>query len=137
MVTSFEYCLSCGGGFPFFRSSLFCKRCVFICLLYLSFAYLFWVCWVRGNFSGGPGHIFSVWDSAVWSAGPVQVYLGTILEWMAGLYRFFLSSGSVVVGTVLLKWWGVSFFSFSSVCCQLSWRAVVCGRILFFYIGLF
>jgi hypothetical protein len=30
---------------------------------------------------------------------------------------------------------GLSFFSFSSVCCQLSWRAVVCGRILFFYIG--
>jgi hypothetical protein len=24
------------------------------------------------DFSGGPGHIFPVWDSAVWSAGPVQ-----------------------------------------------------------------
>jgi hypothetical protein len=64
---------------------------VFILLLYLSLVCLFWVCWVRGNFSGGPGHIFSVWDSAVWSAGPVQVYLGTILEWMAGLYRVFSS----------------------------------------------
>ncbi len=93
------------------------------------------MCWVRENFSGGLGHIFSVWDSAVWSAGPVQVYWGTFLEWMAGLYRFFFS-GSVVAGTVQLKWWGVvpSFFSLSSVCCQLSWRAVVCGRILFFYI---
>ncbi len=33
---------------------------MFIRLLYLSFVCLFWVCWVRGNFSGGPGHIFSV-----------------------------------------------------------------------------
>jgi hypothetical protein len=34
--------------------------------------------WVRGNFSGGPGHIFLfVCDSAVWSAGPVQIYSGT------------------------------------------------------------
>jgi hypothetical protein len=74
----------------FLCSLLFCKRCVFIRLLYLSLACSFWVCWVRVNFSGGPGHIFSVWDSAVWSAGPEQFYLGTILEWMAGLYRFFL-----------------------------------------------
>ncbi len=63
---------------------------VFIHLLCLSLICLFWVCWVRENFSGGPGHIFSVWDSAVWSAGPVQFYLGTILKWMAGLYRFSL-----------------------------------------------
>ncbi len=49
----------------------------------------------------------------------------------------FLFSGSVVVGAVRLKWWGVcgpSFFSFFPLCCQLLWRAVVCGRILFFYI---
>ncbi len=40
------------------------------------------------------------------------------------------------MGTVRLKWWGggPSFFSLSSVSCQLSWRAVVCGRTLFFYI---
>ncbi len=54
-----------------------------------------------------------------------------------GTVQVYLFSGSVVVGTVRLKWWGggLSFFSFSSVCCQLSWRAVVCGRILFFYFG--
>ncbi len=51
---------------------------------------LFLVCWVCENFSGGLGRRFSVWDSAVWSAGPVQFYLGTILKWMAGLYRFSL-----------------------------------------------
>ncbi len=33
---------------------------MFIRLLYLSPVCLFWVCWVRGNFSGGPGHILSV-----------------------------------------------------------------------------
>ncbi len=58
------------------------------------------MCWVRENFSGGPGHIVFVWDSAVWSAGPVQFYPCTFLERMAGLYRFFLFSGSVVAGTV-------------------------------------
>ncbi len=97
------------------------------------------MCWVRGNFSGGPGHIFSVWDSAVWSAGPVQVYLGTILEWMAGLYRFFLSSGSVVAGTVRLKWWGVVCFSFhflqfavSSLGVQLSVVGFCSSKSIFF-----
>ncbi len=34
-------------------------------------------------------YIFCVCDSAVWSAGPVQFYSGTVLERMAGLYRFF------------------------------------------------
>ncbi len=27
----------------------------------------------------------------MWSAGPVQFNLSTLLEWMAGLYRFFSS----------------------------------------------
>ncbi len=77
------------------------------------------MCWVRENFSGGPGHIFPVWDSAVWSAGPVQFFSGTFLERRAGLYRFSFFSGSVVAGTVRLKWWGggLAFFSFSLFCC--------------------
>ncbi len=118
-------------GILLFFSSLFfvSGMCLFIyytCLLLC----LFWAFWVRENFSGGPGHIFPVWDSAVWSAGPVQFYLSTLLEWMAGLYRFF--SSLALLGTVRLKWWGGGlFFSNSLVCC----RAVVCGRILFFYIG--
>ncbi len=85
-------------------SSLFCKRYVLIRLLYLSPVSLFWVCWVRGNFSGGPGHIFSVCVCL----RCVYCRAGTILfvhflERMAGLYRFFLFSGSVVAGTVSLK----------------------------------
>ncbi len=85
-------------------------------LLSLSPVCLIWVCWVRGNFSGGPGHIYSVCGSAVWSAGPVQFYLGFLLERMAGLYRFsplwLCCSG---YGTV--KWWGggPSFSAFSSL----------------------
>ncbi len=38
---------------PFLCSSLFCKRCLFIRLLYLSPVCLFWVCWIRGNFLAG------------------------------------------------------------------------------------
>jgi hypothetical protein len=86
--------------------------CLLLCLLL--------VCWVRENFSGGLGHIFLVGDSVVWSAGPVQFYSGVLLEQMAGLYRFFFLSGSVVAGTVRLKWWGgcfvfSAFFSLLSV----------------------
>jgi hypothetical protein len=54
------YCFSRGEGSFLLCSSLFCKLCVFIRLLYLSLVCLYWACWVRGNFSGGPGHIFSV-----------------------------------------------------------------------------
>ncbi len=32
---------------------------VYLCT-YLFFLILNWVCWVRGNFSGGPGRIYSV-----------------------------------------------------------------------------
>ncbi len=50
----------------------FCKRCVFIHLLHLFLALFTFGVLGPENFSGGPGHIFSVWDSVVWSAGPVQ-----------------------------------------------------------------
>ncbi len=109
-----------------------CLSIYYTCLLLC----LFLVCWVCENFSGGPGRRFSVWDSAVLSAGPVQFYLGTILKWMAGLHRFFFFFFFVVVGAVRLKWWGggPSFLLFSLLYCQLLWRAVVCGRAPFFYI---
>jgi hypothetical protein len=107
-----------------------------VCVLRIVSVVLNWVCWVRGNFSGGLGHVFfCVCDSAVWSAGPVQVYSGILLERMAGLYRFFFLSGSVVAGTVRLKCWGGGpSFLLSLVCCQFSWRLDVCGRIFVLYI---
>jgi len=42
------------------------------------------------------------------------IYFSAFLGRMAGLYRFFFFSGSVVAGTVRLKWWGggLAFFSF-------------------------
>ncbi len=42
------------------------------------------------------------------------IYFSAFLGRMAGLYRFFFFSGSVVAGTVLLKWWGsgLAFFLF-------------------------
>jgi hypothetical protein len=57
-----------------------------------------------GIFCRAGSYIFSVCDSAVWSAGPVQFYSGTLLERMAGLYRFLFLSSSAVAGTVRLKW---------------------------------
>ncbi len=85
-----------------------------------------------------PGHIFFCMGLRCVECRASTIYWSTSLEWMAGLYGFSLP-GSVVVGTVRLKWWGCgpSFFSLSSVCCQLSWRAVVCGRTLFFYSDFF
>jgi hypothetical protein len=80
--------------------------CFWLCFLLL--------CWVREIFSCGSGHIFSVWDSAVWSAGPVQFHSGIFLEWMAGLYRFsflwFCCSGYGMVE--LVKGGGLSSFCF-------------------------
>ncbi len=101
-----------------------------MCVLRIVSVILNWVCWVRGNFSGGLGHIFSA-NSVVWNAGPVQFYLGTLLVWMAGLYRFFLSLWlcSSGYGTVEMVKGVVRFFLLSPVCCQFSWRLDVCGRI--------
>ncbi len=54
------------------------------------------------EFSGEPGHVYTscAYFTVVWSGGPVQFYLITVVEWAAGLYRFFVFSGSVVAGTV-------------------------------------
>ncbi len=84
----------------FFRYSY--ERCVF--LLYTHFSNC--VCWVRGNFSGGPGHVFilCLYLFSVRFGGPVQFYLVTVVEWTAGLYRFSFFSGSIAVGTVRVKW---------------------------------
>ena len=49
----------------------------------------------------------------MWSAGPVRVYLGASLVWAAGLYGFSSFPGSVLVGTVRLKWWGGGVLCFS------------------------
>ncbi len=45
-------------------------------------------------------YILHVCVSAVWSAVPVQFYLGTSVVWAVGLYGFSFFSGSAVAGTV-------------------------------------
>ena len=106
-----------------------CLSIYYTCFFLLC---LLFVCWVRENFSGGPGHIFSVWDSAVWSAGPVQfIWVPSRGGWR-DYTGFFFFSGSVVAGTVRLKWWrgDMSFPSFSSLFCHFFWWLDVCGKIL-------
>ena len=57
-----EYCLFCGeGSFFFFLFSVTFVSDVCLSIYYTCFLLcLLLVCWVRENFSGGPGHIFSV-----------------------------------------------------------------------------
>ena len=50
---------------------------------------------VRGNFSGELSRVYilCVCVSTVWSAESVQIYLGTLVVWTAGLYGFSFLSG--------------------------------------------
>ncbi len=85
-----------------FCSLFFCKRCMYIsvCSVYLN-----WFCWVRGNFlASRVMYIFCVCVSAVWSGGPVQFYLAFSVGADGGTVQIFFLSGSVVAGTVRLKW---------------------------------
>ncbi len=73
---------------------------IFVCSVYLN-----WVCWVRGNISGEPGHVYI---SCV-CVRCVECRAGTILFGHfvgvgGGTVRIFCLSGSVVAGTVRLKW---------------------------------
>ncbi len=99
---------------------------IFVCFVYLNR-----VCWVRGNFSGEPGHVYI----PCVCLRCVECRAGTILFGHfggvgGGTVRIFLSlwlcSGGY--GTVeMVK--GVSVFCLlSSVCCQFSWRLDICGR---------
>ncbi len=83
------------------------------CLLFVYFgcAGSVGIFWRAGSYT------FSVCVSAVWSAGPVQFYLGFSVGADGGTVQIFFMSGSVVAGTVRLKWWGggPSFCAFSSL----------------------
>ncbi len=110
-----ERCLPCGEDFSllFFCSLLFCKWCVFYALLSCLLFVYFGCAGSVGIFWRAGSYTFSVCNSAMWSAGPVQFYLGILLERMAGLYRFFFLSGSVCsgYGTVEMVGGGGPFFS--------------------------
>ncbi len=116
-------------------SSLFCKWCMFIfskifvfCFLILGVLGPWEFLWRVGSY------MFPVCVTPLCEVpGRDNFYLGTVLERMAGLYRFFLflwfcCSG---YGTVeMVRGGGPYFFLLSSVCCQFSWRSDVCGRTL-------
>jgi hypothetical protein len=98
--------------------------------------YLNCVCWVRGNFSGEPGHVYI---SCV-CVRCVECRAGTILFGHfggvgGGTVRIFLSlwpcSGGY--GTVEMVKGVVRVFLLSLVRCQFSWRLDVCGRIFVLY----
>ena len=86
----------------FFLSAILMSGVCLFCIRIFSN----WVCWVRGNFSGGPGPVYisCLYLFAVRLAGRYNFYLVTVVEWTAGLYRFFFFSGSIAVGTVRVKW---------------------------------
>ncbi len=89
--------------------------------------------WRAGSYT------FCVCVSAVWSAGPVQVNLGTFPGADGGTVQIFLflwlcCSG---YGTVEMVRGMVRLFLLSSVCCQFSWRLDVCGRIFVLYNSIF
>ncbi len=99
--------------------------------------YFNWVCWVLGNFSGEPGHIYvSCVCLRLWGAGPVRVYLGIVVVWTAGLYGFsslWLCSGGYSTGE-MVRGGGSVFPLLFLVCCQFSWRLDICGRNFVLYI---
>jgi hypothetical protein len=74
--------------FSFLRYS--CKRCVFI---YVYSSSLNWVCWVRGNFSGEPGHVYfsCAYLSLCGVAGRYNFYFGRFGGVDGGTVRIFLS----------------------------------------------
>jgi hypothetical protein len=135
-----------------------------VCILIVSCSvFLNWVCWARGNFlasrvtyiSGcvslrcvecrAGTSIFGYFAGV--GGGTVRIFyfpwlcfgvFGTIeMGRGPGQYGFSSFSGSILAGTVRLKWWGcaVISFSFSLVSCHFCWRVDMRGRViaLFFY----
>jgi hypothetical protein len=109
-----------------------------VCILIVSCSvFLNWVCWARGNFSGEPGHVhIRVCESPLCGVPGRYEYIwalcwcgwrdctdflffwlcfggyGTIEQvGVAGQYGFSSFPGSVLAGTVRLKWWGGAVFS--------------------------
>jgi hypothetical protein len=128
-----------------------------VCILIVSCSvFLNWACWARGNFLASRvtyifgclslrcvecragtsifGHFAGV------GGGTVRIFyspwlrfgvFGTIdMVGVAGQYGFSSFPGSVLAGTVRLKWQGcaVISFSFSLVSCHYSWRVDMRGR---------
>ena len=101
-----EYCLFCGEGSFSFVLRYFCKRCVFIYLLYLFLALFTFGVLGPWEFLWRAGSYISCVGLRCVECRAGTIYLSASLEWMAGLYRFSLFFCFVAVGAVRLKWWG-------------------------------
>ncbi len=101
-----------------------------MCVLRIVSVILNWVCWVRGNFSGGLGHIFSACVSLRVECRAGTILFGHFVGVDGGTVQIlsFLCLCSSGYGTVEMVRGVVRFFLLSSVCCQFSWRLGVCGR---------
>ncbi len=121
--------------FLFFCYLLFCNQCVFYALLSCLLFVYFGCAGSVGIFWRAGSYTFSLGDSAVWSARPVQFYSG-ILCWSGwrDCTDFSFSPALFVTGTVEMVGGVVRFFLLSFVCCQFSWWLDVCGRIFVIYI---
>jgi hypothetical protein len=102
------------------------------------FRFANWAWWVRGNFSGEPGHVYFVCVSPLCGVPCRYNLFGHFGGVGGGTVRISLSlwlcSGGY--GTVELVRGVVRFFPlFSSVCCQFSWRLGVCG--MYFVLPIF
>ena len=135
-----EYCLSCGeGSFFFFLFSVTFVSDVCLSIYYTCFLLcLLLVCWVRENFSGGPGHRFCVGLRCV-ECRAGTLYLSASLEWMAGLYRFSLSwlccSGCCTVEMVG-GWSGFPFIFFYFAVSSPGGRSSVVGFLCYRVVSL-
>ncbi len=58
------------------------------------------------EFSGGPGHIFSLCVTPLVECRAGTILLRRSVGADSGTVRILFLSGSVVAGTVRLKWWG-------------------------------
>ena len=89
-----EYCVLCDEEF-FLFSLFFCSSVSGIRSVFIN-----WVCWVPGNFSGEPGHVYFVCVSPLCGVPCRYNFIGYFGGVGGGTVRIFLSSGSAVAGTV-------------------------------------
>ncbi len=102
----FEYCVRVVEIFVFLLFTVIYASGVCI-LIDSCFFFLIGCVGLVGIFWRAGSRTYScVWVSAVWSAGPVRVYLATSLVWVAGLYGFSVFFALVLAGTVRLNRWG-------------------------------
>ena len=74
-----------------------------MCVLRIVSVLLNWVCWVRGNFSGGLGHVFSACVTPLCGVPGRYNFIQASVGADGGTVQILFLPGSVVAGTVRLK----------------------------------